>query len=256
MALSPTVTSMCDQLVQKYNGIIDPVKTGKSGFKSLTRSLISQMSTANYSAIGNLETEMGSLETQLSGVVPGDDDDAMTDLNDFIQNCPFFDQQTTGVSAVKGSSNGVFDRLDEFIDGSSSSFDEFGLAQIADNLNKLLDGSGFPNGNNLSQLLKDADILIQCLSGLCPGYEPIVISYQDDVNGLYDEMHIVSNPVSPNYGLLDYDYLYSTANLEPTQISNMNYTIGGVTDLKSSAKTSIDSSVQAVKNALNLGSIF
>jgi hypothetical protein len=255
MALSSTATSMCNQLVQKYNGLIDPVKAAKSSFKSLTRTLASQLSTAIYSPLSSLQTEMNALQDRVNGIIPGIDDEAMGDIEDFLINCPIFGQSTP-VSAVGGTTNGIFDEIDKYIDDSYALFEEFGLANLADTINKLLNGTGYPGGSNLSGLLKDGGILIQCLSSLCPGFEPIVISYTDDLNSLYDEMHIVSNPVDPNFGLLDYDYLYSTANMTPTQITNMNYTISGVTDIKSNALSSVNASKQAVKNTLNTGSLF
>lgn len=255
MALSSTATSMCNQLVQKYNGLIDPVKAAKSGFKSLTRTLVSQMSTAIYSPLASLESEMSSLQARVNGIIPGIDDEAMDDIDLFLINCPIFGQSTP-VSAVGGTTNGIFDEINGFIDESYALFDEFGLANMADTLNKMLNGVGFPGGGNLSSLLSNGGLLIQCLSSLCPGFEPIVISYTDDLNSVYDEMHIVSNPVDPNFGLLDYDYLYSTAGMSPSQITNMNYTISGVTDIKSNALSSVDASKQAVKNKINTGSLF
>lgn len=255
MALSPTVTSMCNQLTQKYEGIVNPVKAAKSSIKSQTRTLISGLKSAVFNPIGDLQDEMNSLQEKVNGVVPGDTLGDVSEIENFLKNCPFFGTQSTGVGAVRGSQTSIFDQIDQFIQDSYSLYDEFGMAALADGINKLLNGAEFPGGSSLSESLASADVLIQCLASLCPGYNPYVISYQDDVNALYDEMNIVSNPLSVNYGKLDYDYVYTQAGLNPTQISNMNYVIGGVTDLKSGAMTSINNSVAAMKNAIGGGLI-
>ena len=255
MALSPTQTAMANQLVQKFSTISGPVDAAKGGVKSLTRTLTTELSTTTFSSLPSIESEMDSLFTQVDDLLPGTDLSAMTDLKNFIDNCPFFGASANPISSIYGTRDGIFDKVDDLITNSGSTYPEFTLANIADSINKLLSGSGFPGGNVISDLLASADSLIDCLSGI-PGYEPDVIAFGNEISSLYSEMNIISDPLSASYGQLDYSTIYSNAGISASGIANMQYTIGRITTLKSNALSSISSSANAAKNYLGTGGLF
>lgn len=255
MALSSTQIAMANQLVQKFSTISGPVDAAKGGIKSLTRTLTTQLSTASFSSLVDIESEMDSLFTQVNGILPGTDLSAMEDLKNFIDNCSFFGSSANPVSTIYGTRDGIFDQVDDFITNSGSTYPEFTLANIADSINKLLNGVGFPGGNNISELLGSADELINCLSGI-PGYEPQVIAFENEIADLYSEMDIVSDPLSSLYGQLDYSTIYSNAGIDPSAITNMQYTIGRITTLKSNALSSVAASADAAKSYLGTGGLF
>ena len=201
-----------------------------------------------------MQAELNSIQVQVNNIIPGDTLIDINEIESFLKNCPLFGANYNTVAAVNGTTPGIFDKINGWLN--TSIYDEFIIADAADAINKLLDGTGYIGGSNISPSLKQADLLIQCLNTICgTGYNPYVVAYEQDVNSLYDEMHINSDPLSSNYGLLDYDYVYSQTTMTPTQISNMNYVIGGVTNLKSGAKTAVDSSINAIKNAIGGGLI-
>lgn len=249
MALSPTQTAMANQLVQKFDTIAGPVDAAKGGIKSLTRTLTTNLSTTSFSSLPSIEAEMDSLFTQVYGILPGTDQSAMEDLKDFIDNCSFFGSAANPVATIYGTRDGIFNQIDEFITNSGSTYPEFTLANIADSINKLLNGAGFPGGNNISELLSSADDLINCLSGIS-GYEPQVIAFENEIADLYSEMNIISDPLSPLYGQLDYSTIYANAGISPSAITNMQYTIDRITTLKSNSLTSVSNSANAAKNYL------
>lgn len=255
MALSPTQTAMANQLVQKFGTISGPVNAAKGGIKSLTRTLTTDLSTTSFSSMIDIQTEMGSLFTQVNDIIPGTDLSAMQDLKDFIDNCSFFGSTANPAATIYGTRDGIFDQIDDLITNSGSSFPEFSLANIADSINKLLNGSGFPGGNVISELLASADSLINCLSGI-PGYEAQTIAFGNEIADLYSEMNIVSNPLSSLYGQLDYSTIYANAGISPSAITNMQYTIGSITTLKSNALSSVSASANAAKNYLGTGGLF
>lgn len=255
MAISPTQTAMANQLVQKFSTIAGPVDAAKGGIKSLTRTLTTELSTTTFSSLPSIESEMDSLFTQVSGILPGTDQSAMEDLKDFIDNCAFFGPAANPISTIYGTRDGIFDKVNDLITNSGSSYPEFTLANIADSINKLLSGNGFPGGNVISDLLASADSLINCLSAIS-GYEPDVIAFENEIASLYSEMNIVSNPLSPLYGQLDYSTIYSNAGISPVGITNMQYTIDRITTLKSNALSSVQASANAAKNYLGTGGLF
>jgi len=250
MALSPTQTSMANQLVQKFSVITGPVDAAKGGVKSLTRTLTSQLSTATFSPPGSITAELDSINTQVSDLLPGTTEEAMEDLKNFIDNCPFYGSDTNPVSTIYGTRDVVFDQIDNLMN--ASTLEEIVMANLADAINKLLNGLGFPNGNDIANLLAQADKLIDCLSAI-PGYDADVIAFGNEVSDLYTEMNIISNPLDPLYGQLDYSTIYSNAGIDASAISNMNTAIAGITNIKSNSLTSITDSANAAKSYLSGG---
>ena len=249
MALSPTITSMCNQLTQKYGGIIQPTRSAKSAIKSRIRRMIAELESANFSSFADLQNEIYALRSRVNGVIPGSSSSDISEILQFLKNCSLFGDDFNAVSANRGSTIGIFDKIDEFILDSGISYDEFGVASIYDSIDKLLNGTNYPGGNNISGSLGNADLLIECLSSLCPdtGYTSDLILYQDEVSSLYEQLHIVSDPISPNYGKLDFDYVYNEAGMNSTQIDNMSYVIDEVTTIKEDANVSIEESIAAAK---------
>ena len=245
MTLTSTERALCNSLDQKYGALITPLLNSRPGYKNLLNSYINQMRSTVFSPPGAVEQGVDDLVNQANGVMPGDEVDDLNRINTFMQNCPFFDEASP-VSALLGSVSGLFDAIDNFINNISITVPEFGLAALADQLNKLLNGDGFPGGNNLSALFKMLDKLINCLNALCPGF--FIENKINQVNDLYNFYNVDSNPTSLTYAQLNYASIYQELNLTPGQINNLNTALNSVTSVKETAL----SSVQSVANKLKL----
>jgi hypothetical protein len=255
MALTPTQTSLCNSLSQQYDTLVAPVKLSKSTIRSKVRNLESSLRTTSFSPLSQVESAVDDLLTDTQASLPGDTDADMEELKNFIDACDFFGTASP-VSAVLGAATGAYDAIDNLVDNTSLTTPEFGLGSIADEINKLLSGSGFPGGSNLSDQLKKADNLLNCLSSLCPGYSSRVSQIAADLTGLYTDLNIVDNPLDPNYGNLDYDAIYSNAGISSADQEKVNVAINGIANAKSAAKTAISNAAEKVKATLKIGGLF
>lgn len=255
MALTPTQTAMCNSLSQQYDALVAPVKLAKSSIRSKIRNFDSTLRSTSFSPLSQVQSAVDDLLNDTQASLPGDTSSDMGELKDFIDACDFFGALSP-VSAVLGAASGAYDAIDNLIGNTSLTTPEFGLGGVADEINKLLSGSGFPGGSNLSDLLKQADQLLNCLSSLCPGYSSRVSQISNDLQGLYTDLNIVDNPLDPNYGNLDYDAIYSAAGVSSADQEKVNLAIGGITNAKSTAKTAINNAANKVKETLKIGGLF
>lgn len=245
MALSPTTTALCNSLDQKFSPLVRPAQDSKSGFKSQMRNFLSQLEGASYSAHSLINSTLATLRNDVDGIVPKDSMAAMRDIRDFINNCTFLgDANPAGV--LYGSLNGIFDKIDSFIGGTGVS--EFNLGSLADRMNGLL------SGNKISNDLIRANQLLDCISGLCPGYN--IIPKLNIVNDLFSQYKLITNPLNPDYGSIDYNIVYTAASLTSSQKDGMNIAVNGITSIKQNALTSVNSSVTKVKSLMKIGGFF
>lgn len=256
MALTSTERSLCNSLVQKFDPLVSPVRNAKQDYRRIVADFKSQLRSTAWSPQQDVVNGILDLQTQTSNVLPGDSLDDMTRIKRFMDNCIYF-RGIQPVSVVLGGTLGTFGKIDEFMENISATTPEIGLGAIADGINRVLSGATVPGGSNLSGILNQSDILINCVSQLCGSeYNPQIIYMVDTVDGLYDDFGVTKNPLDPNYGKFDYDALYSSIGLTSQQKTNMNISIAGITQVKNGTTTAINNTVNKVKQLINLGGFF
>lgn len=244
MALSPTTTSLCNSLQQKFNPLVGPAEESKSGYKSQMRDFISALRSASYSSQSLINSTLATLQNDVAGILPESSLSGMTDLKNFINHCTFLGSNP--VTALNGSTSGINDKIDEYIN--NITVPEFALGAMADRMNQLL------TTNKVSDSLIRADRLLDCITQLCPGFDPgpkYVI-----LNNLFDQYKLISDPLNPNYGGIDYDVVYTSAGLTTPQKTGMNTVVNGITSIKQNATTSVNNAINSVKNLVKSGGFF
>ena len=249
MALTPTQKSLCNKVVSDYYTLVSPVKSAKSTINSKRSQLDSSLRQIRFSTPANITGALGDLQDYVTSITP--DLDAVDELGDFISQCEYL-SDIAPASTVNGTQNSIFDNINSFLGDLASSFPEFGAGELASGINDLLNGISIPGSQRLSDLLKKADKLLNCLSGLCAAsdssYTGQLSSISSDLQGLYDDLNIVDDPLSDEYGNFNYDAFYNSIGLSSADKDIMNTVVTGIDSQKSVAKTSVDDTVAAVKN--------
>lgn len=257
MALTSTERSICNSFVQKFDPLVSPVRNTKQDYRRTVADFQAQLRSAAWSPQQDVIDGILDLQTQTSNELPGDSLEDMTRIKNFMDNCSYLDG-IQPVSVVLGSTLGVFGKIDEFMENISVTTPEIGLGAIADGINRTLSGATVPGGSNISEILNQSDILINCVSQLCGAseYGPQLIYMTDEVDDLYDNFGVTKNPLDANYGKFDYDALYNSIGLTEQQKTNMNISVAGITQVKNGATTAINNTVNKVKQLINLGGFF
>lgn len=245
MALSPTTTSLCNSLQQKFDPLVGPAQDSKSGFKSQMRDFISALRSASFSPQSLIDSTLATLRSDVDGILPESSLSGMTDLKNFIDHCTFLGSNP--VTALNGSTKGINDQIDTYINNIVTP-EEFRLGGLANTMEQLL------AENKISDSLIRADRLLNCITDLCPGFDPgpnyIIL------NNLFDQYKLISDPLNPNYGGIDYDVVYTSASLTASQKTGMNTVVNGITSIKQNALTSVNNSISLVKSLVKTGGFF
>ena len=255
MALIPTERSLCNKIVADFEGLTAPIRAAKTQIRSTASNFADQLRNTIWSDQNDLDQALTDFEDDLEQILPGDTADDVQAIKDLIDNCDYL-SALSSVSAIAGTTKGVYDGIEDIVDSLSETTPEFVLGGIADTINNILKGIQFPFGDDISALFAKADKLINCLEAYCGGEYPAqVIQFTTDINQLYSDMNIVSDPNNANYTNFDYGTVYSSVGLNPQQISNVTSTINKIDEGNVAAKSAIDSSIEAIKDSIRIPGI-
>ncbi|MFW9871768.1 MAG: hypothetical protein ACFFG0_01615 [Candidatus Thorarchaeota archaeon] len=257
MALTAMERSLCNQLQQKFNSLKAPLDNSKNQFKNLQSQFKEGLRSINFSPQQDVTDAVTSLQSQMNNHLPGNQVNDMEKLRDFISQCEFL-SGANPVGALLGGIIGIYDRLDTLIDSLAASVPEMGLGKLADQINKLLSGLSAPGGNNLSNLFKDSDKLLSCVNALCgeAEYTSWLSTSTTTLDNLYTDYNVVSDPLDSNYGNFDYDTAYSDVGLTSGQKTNMTIAISGITTVRNSMNSAVESAVSSAKSLIGTGGFF
>lgn len=259
MALTSTQKSICNKMLSDYPALVAPVKSAKGSIKAAARNLDSSLRSITFSDDNTINNAIDQLQDGVNEVVPGNDLDSMNDLKTFIDQCDYM-KTFAPVSAVIGTVGGVFDEITNLVNNLNGTVPEFGAGALADTINSLLDGANFPGGDALSDLMKLADELINCVALGCAASDPSYIGGLDnittDLQGLYDELNIVDDPADANYGKFDYESVYDDVGMSVSQKDKIDRVVESIGSQKSGAIESINSSISSVKSLAKIGGFF
>lgn len=260
MAFTSTDRSLCNKLLSDFPGLVSPLNSSSGIISGYANSLDSQLRSMAWSGTGAINSGIYTLNNTLGNAIPGSTMTDMQDLKYFLDNCTYLNGNNP-LSSVLTTAKGAFDLIDDTLNSLFPTVPEFGVGQIAGYINQLLNGLGIPGGDMLSEIFKQADKLLNCLTMLCstydPGYYgPYLTSYSSQLQSLYTTMNIVDDPLSLDYGLFDYQTLFSNVGLTPSQTSDIKLVIDAVDTVKSTSLGSIMDSVASVKDLMKIGGFF
>jgi hypothetical protein len=254
MALTPTETSLCNKLLGDYAGLISPVRGAQSGIINQRNAMLSSLGGMSYSPPSTLADKINMFKNAVGLGLPNPND--LNSLKNMLTQCDYF-KKFGPTAAIAGLMQSALGNISTLINNFSESTPEFGAGKLASLMNQAL-SSLIPGGSGLSDILKSANDLLNCLSSVCVAGDPSYIGgldyIDDDLNNLTTSMGLVDNPSSPSFGQMDYGTIYDTVGMTPSQrlaISSVTDTIDGQ---RVRAKAAIDSSISAVKS--QIGGLF
>jgi hypothetical protein len=255
MSLSTTERALCNSLVGGFASLISPIIAAKGAIQAHKRNLRNTLRDMVFSPdVSNINDEINNINNDLSGLYPGSTTDDMSKLKQFLDNCSYM-SGLNPISALLGTGLSIFDSIYDALE--ISTIGEMGAASIASLINSLLNGFGIPGGANISDLLKKADKLIECLASVCgtsdASYIVIAAEYAGTLDDLYSDLNVVSDPLDPNYGNFDYQAVYDDVGLNAQEVIQVNTAIVGAELMKTNASNAIDNSVNAAKTLMKTG---
>ena len=245
MALSNNEKSLCNKLNSDFDQLIQPGKSAKGAINSATNDMKSKLAGMTFSSSSALSAALDAYRDQVADVLPGDQLSDLENIKNFIDSCEYL-QFLDPVSAMMGTVGGIFDEIDNLINGFDLTFPEFSAGGLGSLVDKALNAlPGMPGGDKISDLLAAADKLLNCLSSGCaavdPSYIPSLSQKTAELQSVYDDLGLIDDPLDPNYGKFNYDAMYNDLGLSASEVSNIE-------SVKSTINTSKDSGIDAIKN--------
>lgn len=256
MTISSTTNSLCQGMNQGYDGVVGPAKSAKGGINALWNQaesgLLVLKNTGAFSSPSVLNDAVNDLKNQASAFYPGDALEDMQTIQNLIENCDYLNGLQP-VASLLASVTGLFDELDNLINGFALTLPEFGIGNL---IGSIIDSlkSLFPGGKSLKDLLDQADKLIDCLATLCPGYGGPASDYMVDLTQLYSDLNLYDS--GPNQGLPKLPDLYDSVGMSGVEKEAMDVVNAGIEGTKQDALAAVDSSIAAVKSFTTVGGIF
>lgn len=259
MALTNTEKSLCNKLVSDFDGLIQPGKSAKNAINNATNTMKSKLHGMSFSDSGLLAGAVNSYKDSVKDSLPGDQLADLEKIKNFIDNCEYL-QSMDPVSVMMGVVGGIFDEINNLIDGFNVPFPEFSAGGLGSLIDKLLDGANFPGGDNIAGLLALADKLLNCLDSGCatfdPRYQTSLSQKTSELQQVYDDLGLVDDPNDPNYGKFDYSAMYNDLGLTSEEMSNIKSVKSGINSSKNTGSEAITKATDAIKNAKKVGGLF
>lgn len=245
--LDSMTRSLCQKVYSGFDGLISPVYNGAYDLNSSigsVQSLLSALS-GNFSPASIVNAGLNDFRYQSGMYIPGyGRNDIYTMLN-FIRNCLYYDGKSPYSilnSLLSQANQGISNALRTL----GSDIPEMNIGSLlGDILDKYL-------GLNITDVLKQADKILNCLATLCgPEYYVATWKMQSILDDLYIQTNAVQDPLSSKYGTFDFDALYSNAGLSIPEINTMTNIMDTYNDLRGEASTAVTTAYSTLKD-LNL----
>jgi hypothetical protein len=257
MAFTELERSICNKLGFDSGGLLNGPEAAKGAVNNQLSGIKAQLSGYVPSSQAAIDAATAALISNANSIFPGDSAADVQAMIDLINSCAYLegdDKLTNPISLAKALTDSLFGKLNDFF-GDAASIPEYLLGKLMSALDELY-GNQLPGSSALTDVLKNSDKLINCLSNLCNGeYTSQVIALTNQTQSLYNDLEMVSNPLDPNYGLLDKDKLYSDAGLIPGDIAKITSANDEVNSLKAEGQSSIDSLMGSIKTLKKAGDI-
>ena len=255
MALTPMQTALCNKLESDYAALVAPVRSVEQLYKKNMSDLDTFTRGMAFSNPVDLDGALNEFSSQVQSMIPTADLAGIGELIDFMQGCPYF-EDVFPATAVAGTKAGVFGKITGLVSDLIPSFPEFGAGAIADAINGLLSGVGIPGGSDISDIMKKANKLLNCLSSACGSeYSGAVAEISDDMDSIYSGFNIIES--GENEGKFDFAKFYTNSGLDASQQNALSLVTSSIGDQKKAANTAIQNSITSAKNfKKNAGGLF
>ncbi|MHA1816198.1 MAG: hypothetical protein ACTSX1_09350 [Candidatus Heimdallarchaeaceae archaeon] len=249
MAFTEVERSICNKMSFDSSGLLNPAEAIKGAVKNQISGINSQLASYIPSSQATIDAASTTLENNVGSVIPGDSESDIEAMISLINKCAYLsdDEKLNNPIALSNAmTKSLFDKFEDYF-GGVASVPEYALAQALSALEELYTNL-FPRSSALTDLLKKADKLINCLSAVCNGEQTSkVIALTNQTQNLYNDFDMVGNPLDANYGKLDKDKLFTDAGLSPAEISKVTNANDEVDAIKAEGKKSIEDLMNATK---------
>lgn len=254
MALTPTTTSLCNKLLGDYAGLISPVKGAQAGIINQRNTMLSRLGGMSYSAPSTLADRINLFKNAVGAGLPDPND--LSSLKNMLTQCDYF-KQFGPTAAIAGLMQSALGNISTLINNFSETTPEFNASNIAGMINQTL-SSLIPGGSGITDILKSANMLLNCLSSVCAVGDPSYIGgleyIDDDLNNMTTAMGLVDNPASSKYGTMDYGAIYDQIGMTPSQRLAISSVTDTIDEQRLRAKAAINQSIASVKS--QIGGLF
>jgi len=246
---------VCDKISQEFDTILQPLEASKATIKSQISQAKSKLSLMTFSAPDEINSAITNLESDVAGIVPNPDTADIDEMLDFVNTCDFLSEHSilnNPISLLKGGVSSAISEASGFVSDLTELLPEFNAGQmIGDILSKFSGaGAGLPDFLDITSIMQTADQIINCIAGRCGGdFSGRITSMTETLDGLYDDLNIISDPVDPNWGKFNVDKLYEDASLSVSETLQMNTVVTSIEDSKTTVTDSINNTVNATKSA-------
>lgn len=249
MAFTEVERSICNKMGFDSSGLLNPAEAIKGAVRNQLSGIRSQLSSYLPSSQAVIDAASAQLENDVGSVIPGDSEDDVDSMIKLIQNCLYLkddEKLSNPISLADSMNKSLFDKFEDYF-GDVASVPEYALGQAFSALEELYTNL-FPRSSALTDLLKKADKLIECLSSVCNGeYTSQVVALTNQTQGLYNDFEMVGDPLSANYGRLDKDSLFADAGLSPVEIGKITSANDEVDSIKVQGKKAIEDLMKSTK---------
>jgi len=254
MALTPTETSLCNKMLGDYAALMGPVKLGSSGITNQRSALMNKLGGMSYSTPSTLDDKLRLFKNAVGLALPDPND--LNSLKNMLTQCDYF-KKLGPTAALAGLMQSALGNISSLISNMAAGTNEFGAGNIAGMINQALSNL-IPGGSGLTDILKSAGSLLDCMSSVCAAGDPSYIggleSIDNDLNSTIAGMGLVGDPSSIKFGTMDYNTIYNDLGMTPTQRYAIESTTATIDEQRVRAQTAITDSIAAVKG--KIGSIF
>ena len=246
---------VCDKLSDEFDTLLQPVEAAKAGIKDQINQTKAKLSLMTFSPAGEITAAINGLENDVAGVVPEANTEDIDEMLDFIKTCDFLSASSklnNPISLLKGGVASAIGQAGGFVDDLTGLLPEFDVGNILGNiLNKFSGaGLGIPGALDITGVMQMADQIINCIAGRCGGdFSSRITNMTDTLDGLYNDLNIVSDPTSENWGEFDIEKIYDDVSLSVSEKILMNTVVTSIEDSQLAVTDAISSTVDATKSA-------
>lgn len=253
MGFSKINIPLCNSFQDNFSSLLNPGYAALGDVNSRISSLTSGLSGITYTDPYLLNDMLYEYQNKVDGYLPGSTINDLYDLNQFLQECLYF-SGLSPVTAMLGTLTGINRQIDDLTGNYSNYYPEFDYGNQAYGLDNYIRSLGL--GNNLGS----ADKLLECLALGCAAfdssYSSSYNSMSNELETMYNDLYMISDPIDPRYGMTDFKSIYSNEGLTSAQIESLENTRQGIEAAKNKATESVDQAVAAIKEEMKNGDIF
>jgi len=257
MSTASTRAAICKKISDQFDAMLNPASSAQAATKAQLDAIKSQLAGLSWSSDLDLDGAVDDLESWVNGAIPSAGSDDTDEILDFIKNCPFLSDLFPNPVGLANSSGGsIFDSVKDLISTMGNLIPEFGVGKL---LGLIQDSllPGIPGGLDISNLVKQADQLIECVAGRCgSSYSSRVSTMTSKLQGIYNDYDLDDDPLSPTYGELNLDSIYDAASLTVTNKEKMTKAMESISANKTSAVDSVTNLKSALKSIPSVTGLF